>query len=358
MNADAESFYWSEWATPQSAISHKFVWHKIIERDDNLSRYPVLATKWIMMEIPLAIEKAEDSSLLRTAWNGDSLRLLRLFYQAAAAECIKMGLPDDSSRDSWQDANEASMIFEEAKEIYDCIKMASFKPHNLRGDDWDHRDSLTNFLSPDIDRVIYSHGDYPTWNIGAIGEVASDYIKSRFKSPDLDRFLLTLLVNAEAVTYVDEIMSDHSVITGRPSLYQQAASRLDQKRHWRTYLLIKVALSVGVAVVAHPIWEGLISSENYNFVPWVISGVSLLSSLWMVTETLDKLECWRAAEGSGVFDQIGFFRYCEHGLKGVQLVSISHIRGMLLESRKFEVYFPTSLYALLDDIEARGLISV
>ncbi|HAG71889.1 MAG TPA: hypothetical protein DCL66_06760 [Gammaproteobacteria bacterium] len=43
---------------------------------DNLSRYCVLATKWIMMEIPLSIEKAEDSGSLRTAWNGDRLRLL------------------------------------------------------------------------------------------------------------------------------------------------------------------------------------------------------------------------------------------------------------------------------------------
>ena len=76
MNADAESFYWSEWASPQSAISHKFIWYKIIERHDNLSRYCVLATKWIMMEIPPSIEKAEDSGSLRTAWNSDRLRLL------------------------------------------------------------------------------------------------------------------------------------------------------------------------------------------------------------------------------------------------------------------------------------------
>lgn len=355
-------FYWEKWASPESAISHKWVWDAILRLDTELSSFPIIGTRWIIGKVPEAIAKAEGTDLIENAWRSERLSLLIAFCEAAAVECIAKDLSDNS--------DQAESTFEEGISIYDSIEYADngvADPY-LANKDTNNEAQLDRkaqrldekvlkpFLSKDLNFELDRWPEYHTWHSGILALAVSKYIKSPFKSPKLDRFLLTVIVEAEAHTYLQSVMHEEILLTGRKSYYFQAVSEKSSRRYWRSEIFVRIILSIVIAVVVHPIWEALFFNENYDFLPWIISGLSLTYSFWFIPKTLDDFEHHRTK--INLFDQLKYLARCQNILKRDGLLSISHLRNMFLESEVHQVEYVGALYALLDDIEIRGLTSV
>ena len=356
-----EKFYWENWASAESAISHKWVWDRILKLNSELSDFPITGTRQIMCKIPPAIEKADGTDLIREAWLQDRLGLLVALCETAAVECIARGFSDDSYQ--------AESIFDKAVSIYDEIEgaergvshLAQVGPHNESKMEREAEPIDEKILKPFLSEFIFDKNlwaKYNLWDSGGLADAVSGYIESPFKSSKIDRFLLTLIVESEVNNYLEMVMSENPFFPREhKTRFNQAVVEAKTMRYWRSEIFIKVVLSIVVAVVVHPISNALFNIENYDLLLWVFSGLCLTYGLWLIPIKLDEIDDLRSKK-INIFGQLDYFARCQQILKSHGLVSISHLKMIFLEAEENEVAYIGALYALLDDIGARELISV
>jgi hypothetical protein len=349
-------FYWKKWATIESANRHKWIWFKILALESALSSYPISGTRYIMNQIPTEVEEAKESEWISYAWDNERVRVVTAFCEASAKVCLERNLEDDS--------DDANMVFEEAFDIFSHIEGADLGDI-YKDKDWHAKSQrlrvtkdgafIRPFLSDDLAIIHDRWQKYHSWSSENLALVTSEYIKSPFKSAFLDRFLLKVIIEGEANNYLHAVKFE-PVFNNEISKFQKNALYESKMRHWRSRLLFKIISSIVIALAAHPLWALLLIGESYDFVPWILSALSIYIGCFSIPSALNEVEDYKTH--NSLFERLLFLGECQRMVKSEGLVSILLLRKQLSKREEYEVKFINPLDVLLEDIEARGLASV
>ena len=347
-------FYWEKWATTESANSHKWIWFEILALESALSSYPISGTRCIMNQIPTEVEKAKESKWISYAWKSERVRVATAFCEASAKVCLKRNLEDDSC--------DANLVFEEAFDIFESIESADLGDITKSSFRRSHRLRITKdgafirpFLSDDLAIIDDRWQKYRSWDSENLALATSEYIKSPFKSVFLDRFLLKVIIEGEANNYLHSVKVE-THFNNKISEFQKNALYERKMRHWRSRLLFKIISSIVIALAAHPLWALLLIGESYDFVPWILSALSIYIGCFSIPSALEEVEGYKTH--NSLFERLLFLGECQRMVKSEGLVSILLLRKKLSKREEYGVGFINPLDVLLEDIEARGQTSV
>ena len=178
------------------------------------------------------------------------------------------------------------------------------------------------------------------------------YLESTFKDPDIDRVLLLALTHMEITSFIEE-MTAKCILTGKSRV-----DRLNVNLNgcWIKGRIIEIVL---IAAVSAGVFSG---SYFFNVVPsWVGFGALILGAIIffisslrsrrnipVVREQLEKMK-------DGVTGNMGRMSsfYAEFTSDGP--ISTAYFRQELIALKEKGVVWPVSIWALLDDVEDRGL---
>ncbi len=181
------------------------------------------------------------------------------------------------------------------------------------------------------------------------------YLESEFRIPYVDRTLLVALTDVEIAAYLKQIAG--SKLFDLPDY----RSMLEGDVAWGAWLtgLLKIGTIAGLAVggmfalhmLVHPLPEavrlGVIFATGIIAVP--------LTAMMTWGCLIDRRSTKLTDEEEKTVDRMMSFQ-CE--VHGAGPLSVPHFRRLLDEARRDGVVWPKAAWALLDDIERRGITRI
>lgn len=306
-------YFWHHKGYSQNDIvRHDYVKERVLELNDILALYPTEATRKIMQMFKPSDEGSDDI-LTDRLWATPRLMDHVGFLRSAAREANRKNLPDGSDG--------AHMLFIKANHIFENVL------HSCQGycgarkwdvfSDHEKYDQLDNFFSTDLSFNENSWEGYLRWNTYSLASEISKYLQSPFKSQQLDRFFLTLIVESEAHGLLESVMSlnppDKYFATQPMSKYEIACKAAKKRGGWG-------------------LKSRLFSTHVYSH--------------------------GRLSDPQDLLLQLNDLKIIQRMLKEPGFISIEYLKVKFLESEKLGLTFINPLYALLADIELRGEIFV
>ena len=306
-------YFWRHKDLSQNDIvRHDYVAERVLELNDILALYPTEATRQIMKMFKPSDEGSDDI-LTDRLWGTPRLMVHVEFLRSAAREANRKNLPDGSDG--------AAMLFIKANRIFDnvlrsCQGYCGARKWDVLGGHGKY-DQLDNFFSPDLSFNENSWEGYLRWNAYSLAYEISKYLQSPFKSQQLDRFFLTLIVESEAHGLLESVMSlnppDKYFAKQPMSKYEIACKAAKKRGGWG-------------------LKSRLFSTHVYSH--------------------------GRLSDPQDLLLQLNDLKIIQRMLKEPGFISIEYLKVKFLESEKLGLTFINPLYALLADIELRGEIFV
>lgn len=306
-------YFWHHKGYSQNDIvRHDYVKERVLEQNDILALYPTDATRQIMEMFQPSAEESDDIEKHRL-WGTPRSMVHVEFLKSAAREANRKNLPDGSGG--------AHMLFIKANRVFDnvlrsCQGYCGASKWRWFGD-CEKYDQLDNFFSPDLSFNENSWEGYLRWNAYSLAHEISKYLQSPFKSQQLDRFFLTLIVESEAHGLLESVMSlnptDKYFAKQPMSKYEIACKAAKKRGGWG-------------------LKSRLFSTHVYSH--------------------------GRLSDPQDLLLQLNDLKIIQRMLKEPGFISIEYLKVKFLESEKLGLTFINPLYALLADIELRGEIFV
>lgn len=299
-----------------------------------------------------ALEEAKKAEL-----QSDSYRLIGRFLELARQHCEDECLQPGS--------DEALAAFEEAHKTATSIVYAygglPFSMDERKALSPDQVQEKLALVVPPHVKALVAHarekgklGVPQDWLSESVGE----YVRGRFKSPSVDRVLAQALTQVEMVAYIDEMIR-RDPFTGTSKLEEAAPPSL-VKAVWNVSKLVFVLWLVGVCIAASPL---AFSALPINAMLLAGLGLGALGTIVLlallvlgVIGILRDKPKKRRLQGSilDIIDRMnGFFLE----FKSAGPFSTAHFRKRVNDPADARVVWPSGLFVLLDDMEARGVRS-
>jgi hypothetical protein len=288
----------------------------------------------------------------------ETFRLLRRFLEAAAIQCEQQGLQPGS--------HEALSLLDDAYTTatniiygYDGLPSSRDARKILSPED------VTDKLRLVVPSSTYSLVDHvkKRGKLGpdqeSLSHAVGHYVSGPFKTVEIDRILLQILTQVEIVAYIDEMIWENP-LTGTSRL--QDAKPLGPIR--ATWNVLKIGFGLWVMCLAFafsPLLFGILPLEMMFIIGM---GVGLLGSLILLILLVVALVALRSdrprklkAQGN-ILDMIKRMDSFYREFRSSGPISTSHFKKRVNDLAEAGVIWPSGLYVLLDDIEARGVRAV
>ncbi|MDF1621643.1 hypothetical protein [Pseudothioclava nitratireducens] len=309
----------------------------------------------IILENSVHMPREASPEAQKAELNSDQFRLRRAFLILAREHCKQNGLPPGSE--------EALDIFEEANDRADNITYAyaglpfrteeklALTPEQVKT-------KLTLVVPsyvPNLISHVREHG-----KLGALQEDLSagvgDYVKGRFKSPDIDKLLLQALTQAEIVAYIDEMIWKN-VLTGISKL-EDAAPPSVLRAVWNVCKLIFLVWMLSIGVAASPFLITALPEDIMVLVGLGLGGLGtvalLILGVFGVKSVIQERPRRRKIYQS-ILDMIAQMNGFYMEFRGAGPFSLSRFKKRVNELADTGVVWPSGLFVLIEDMEERGI---
>ena len=182
------------------------------------------------------------------------------------------------------------------------------------------------------------------------------YVRGRFKSPEIDRVLAQILTQVEMVAYMDEMLCK-DLWTGTSRL-EEARPGSVVKAVWNFLKLVFALWLMSLGIAALPLAFSRLSANAMLFVGLGLGALGTIALLVLlvivVSDIIRQKPSKKRLQGSilEMIDQMnGFFLE----FKSSGPLSTSHFKKRVDDLAQARVVWPSGLFVLLDDIEARGV---
>ncbi len=297
-----------------------------------------------------ASEDARNAEL-----HSDQYRLIKRFLELARQHCVDSGLQPGSK--------EALAAFEEANDTaksivhsYTGLPFGDDERKALRPEEVT---SIMALLVPHHVKNLAAHikekgklHTHPFW----LSEATSEYVKGRFKSASVENILLRALTQVEMVAYMHEMQSTN-ILTGKTKL-DEARPPSFARALWNICKWILELWLVCLAIALAPLALPALPSETMLLTGLGLAAIgtlALLVLLIIVAVGISQITPNRKKQYDSILDMIdrmnGFF--LEFGHAGP--FSTAQFRKRVNDLADAGVIWPSGLYVLLDDMEARGV---
>lgn len=298
-------------------------------------------------DAPAESQKAERQS--------DSYRLTGRFLELARQHCEDEGLEpgSDEALDVFEEANDTaqSIVYTYVGLPFSMDERKALAPDQVA-------EKLALLVPPHVTNLaMYAkeHG-----KLGApqewLSQAVGDYVRGRFKSPTIDRVLAKALTQVEMVAFMYEMLWKNP-LTGTSKLEEaRPPSVFKAVSNAAKFAFVLWVVSFGIA--ASPL---IISALPANVMLFIGIGLGTLGTivllillvLGMIAIIQEKPR--KRRERDSILDMInqmnGFFLE----FKSDGPFSTAHFRKRVEELAEAGVVWPSGLYVLLDDMEARGV---
>ena len=190
-----------------------------------------------------------------------------------------------------------------------------------------------------------------------LSRAVGKYVKGRFKSPAVDRVLAQVLTQVEIVAYIDEMLFLKNPVTEMSKL-EEARPPSVVKAVWNVSMVLFVIWLVSLGIAASPLAFSALPANAMLFAGLGLAAVGTVAMLVLlvlgVKGILQERPSKRRLHNSilEMIDRMnGFFLE----FKSAGTFSIAHFRKRVNDLAKAGVVWPSGLFVLLDDMEARGV---
>ena len=284
-------------------------------------------------------------------------RLVRIaFTDEAISRCKAKGLAVGSS-EAWEEIECANKIADDliypamTVFLFNAEKLSTMTPQDITTamsitSGTDHRDLLrlaTQGEKLQIDRPSFE-------------EAVGGYLQSDYRIPVVDRIIITALLDAEITGYFHHLMAK-DIFTkispfddfgrGRHPFFMWVRG---QSRALVFYAFC-IALAVGVRVF------DVVSPNTATFIILGVVGVAILWFFVTLIALFIYIPAWRKLCPQFI-DLPDKMRQIYSELHSSGPVSVKRIRDKVQNLEEIGAVWPSALWAMLDDIEARGTIAL
>lgn len=191
-----------------------------------------------------------------------------------------------------------------------------------------------------------------------LSQAVGDYVTGRFKSPAVDRTLVRALTQVEMVAYVYEMLWKNPLT--KTSKLEDAHPPSVVKAIWNVFKLMVLLWLVCIGIAALPLVFSALPLDAMligSFALATIGTIALLALLVLGLIGIFREKPKKRKLYSSVLEMIdrmnGFFLE----FKSAGPFSTAHFRKRVNELADAGVVWPSGLFVLLDDMEARGVRS-
>ncbi len=313
----------------------------------------------------LWLPQSASQEAKRAELDSQYIRTLRRFLQLASENAKAEGLaPDDDEAEDFLDR--AYVIATDLLDPFTDLPYSDEERQNLDAAEVRRRLSITYPAEPLLLRYhLKQHGRLGVDRTSVEASVRG-YLESDFKHREIDRILLLALTDMEITAYIDEMET-------KDFFSRKSPAELAREPIWWSWTKGRVRSLLSWALVAlcglflNYLWQqyGQSFSPNLGTPPfWFLPGVLGFSVVMFAASTLFTFvtlvlfgrKYTENAEHilSTLAAAVTFYQ--EFRSSGP--ISVRFFRQRLEETRQVGIIWPSSVWALLDDIEARGQIIV
>lgn len=309
----------------------------------------------IILENSVHMPREASPEALKAELNSDQFRLRRAFLILAREHCKQNGLVpgSDEALDIFEEANVQAndIIYAYAGLPFRTEEKLALTPEQIKT-------KLTLTVPSYVQNLIphvREHG-----KLGVLQEDLSvgvgNYVKGRFKSPDIDRLLLQALTQAEIVAYIDEMIWNN-VLTGTSKL-EDAAPPSVFRAVWNLskLLLLVWIFSIGIAVL--PLLITALPQDSMLLFGLGLGGLGTLALLVLgvfgIIAVIQERPRRRKIH-QAILDMIDRMNGLYMEFRGSGPFSLSHFKKRVNELADTGVVWPSGLFVLIEDMEERGI---
>jgi hypothetical protein len=285
------------------------------------------------------------------------VRLVRIaFAEEAISRCKAKGLAVGSS-EAWEEFECANKIADDL--IYPAMISFPFSPEKRFAmtpreitaamsitSGTDHRDLLR----------LATQGEKLQIDVPSFEEAVGGYLQSDYRIPVIDRIIITALLDAEITGYFHHLMAKDIFTNISPfDAFGRGRHPLSMWIRGQGKALVFYALCMAVA-------EGLkifdiVSPDTANFLILGIVGVAILWFFITLIGLTLYIPAWRKRRPRFV-DLPDKMRQIYSELHSSGPISVKRIRDKVQNLEEMGAVWPSALWVMLDDIEARGTIAL
>jgi hypothetical protein len=309
----------------------------------------------VFLENSIMLPDEASDEAKKAELQSESYRLLDRFLDLARQYCEDEGL-EPGSDEALAEFDEAHSTATSITYAYSGLPSSSEERKTLSPDEVTEKLAL---LVPSHVENIATHvkdkgklGVPQDWLSGAVG----DYVAGRFKSPTIDRVLAQALTQVEIVAYMDELLWKNP-LTGTSQLEDTNPPSV-AKAVWNVLKFVFALWLASLGIAASPMVFSTLPVDTMLLVGLglgVLGTIALLALLVLgVIDILrDKPKSTKHQNIIlGMMDQMqGFFSEFSSGGP----FSTTHFRKRVCDLVEVGVVWPSGLFVLLDDMEARGV---
>lgn len=302
----------------------------------------------------LPIEASDDQ---HRAEKNSQVRLVRIaFADEAISRCKAKGLAVGSS-EAWEEFECANKIADDliypamTAFLFSAEKLSTMSPQEITTamsitSGTDHRDLLR----------LATHGKRLQIDVPSFEEAVGGYLQSNYRIPVVDRIIITALLDAEITGYFHHIMAKD--IFTKISPFDAFGGGRHPLLMWvRGQGKASVFYALGIAVAVGMKVFDIVSPDTAAFLILGIVGVAILWFFITLIALFLYIPAWRKRRPRFVdlpdkMSQI----YSELHSSGP--VSVKRIRDKIQNLEEIGAAWPSALWVMLDDIEARGTIAL
>lgn len=286
--------------------------------------------------MPAAFEEAEKRS--------QATRVRHLFLDEAIAQA--------KSKDVDPSSSSALKQMEIADEVADRIVwgFTSLRATSLRHNAATEQDVLDRLTLTPKGEVSFPN-EYQRLHFDHIDPIDAEhgvsvYLESNFRIPEVDRILLIALTDMEIAGYLRQVFQRR--LFGEENIFRGYANV-----GWWIGLgqtAIGVTIGLGLIFAIHTFVADM--SETVRII--LFAGVAFLAATKIGIHTWALLfyGAGLRSEDSKIVQQMTNFQFEVHGPGSL---SVPHFRKLLEECRQSGIVWPKSIWAILDDLDFRGV---
>lgn len=202
-------------------------------------------------------------------------------------------------------------------------------------------------------------------DLGRFESGVKAYLESEFRDPDIDRSIMTILIDAKTTGFV-EAMTERPTIGGKHVWFNYSLEKTAKRTFLGLWLegrfvtaVIAAALTIPAVVVAYLVGLPPIATDVIIYLALVFVCIEGLWKLLSFSRFRAESARIKARVLGGIELMRGFYsayHSTDDGFLGSpHPISVPRLRADVERLAENDIVWPQSLWAMLDDIEARGL---
>jgi hypothetical protein len=309
----------------------------------------------VFLENSIMLPRDASEEAQKAELDSESCRLRVAFLNLAKKHCEAKGLApgSDEALIAFAEANNkaSSLIY-----AYEGLPLATEDRKKLSPSEVKQKLAL---LVPPHVKDLVSHVK-ETGNLGAMPDSVSgsvgDYVKGRFKSPEIDRVLAKILTQVEIVAYIDDMICKSPL--SAMSKLEEAKPPSVFKFIWNVSKLFFGVWLVAIVIAASPI---VIPVFSYDTTAVVALGLGTVISLTLLVLlvigviSIIKERPRRKKNHTAILDMIARMNGFYLEFQGSGPFSLSRFKQRVNELADAGVAWPGGLFVLIEDMDARDV---